>query len=162
MRHTRVLAVTTAVVTCMFGFSHLVNAGNVYKHVDERGITMYTDKPFPGAVLVSTGSQHPPDVAMRNQAAQQAAMNSQLAASNQRIADSQANTRLAATVNKDLDATRAERCKKAKEAYTISINARRLYRDTPDGKREFLNDAEIAKQRLDAAKAVEVTCGPQG
>jgi hypothetical protein len=123
---------------------------------------MYTDKPFPGAVLVSTGSQRPPDVAARNQAANQAATASQLAASNQRIADSQTNQRLAATVAKDLEASRSERCKKAREAYDISINSRRLYRDLPDGTREYLSDEELTKQRLDAAKAVDAICGPQG
>ena len=162
MRHTRSLAVMTAAITCVLGFTHLASAGDVYKYVDERGVTMYTDKPFPGAVKVSSGYQRPPDVAARNQAAAQAATASQLAASNQRIADSQTNQRLASTVAKDLEATRSERCKKAREAYDISISARRLHRDLPDGTRVYLSDDELAKQRLDAAKTVDAICGPQG
>ena len=45
---------------------------------------------------------------------------------------------------------------------TKSINSQRLYRQSEDGKREYLSDAELAKQRIDAAKAVEAICGPQG
>jgi hypothetical protein len=162
MRHTKALAAIAAVFTCALGLSNLAAAGDVYKYVDERGVTMYTDKPFPGAVRVSTGSQRPPEAAARNQAANQAATNSQLAASNQRIAETQTNARLAATVAKDLEASRAERCKKARDAYAASISMRRMYRETPDGKREFLNDAEITKQRLDLAQDVDAICGPQG
>jgi hypothetical protein len=162
MRQIKTLAVVTAVITCALGFNDLANAGDVYKYVDERGVTMYTDKPFPGAVRVSTGSPRPPEAAARDQAANRAATSSQLAASNQRIASAQAASRLEATVAKDVEASRAENCKKAREAYTISINSRRLYRELPGGKREFLTDAEITKQRLDAAQSRDAMCGPQG
>ena len=76
--------------------------------------------------------------------------------------DAQNDTRAAANVAKDLEASRAERCKKARAIYTTSINSQRLYRQTPDGKREYLTDAELAQQRLDAAKSVDAICGPQG
>ena len=157
MRHSIILAVIAGVFTCA-----LAQAGDVYKYVDEHGTTLYTDKPIPGAVLVSTGSQRPPEVAARNYAASQSAASSQLAASNQRISDAQNDSRVAANVAKDLEASRAERCKKAREIYTTSINSQRLYRQTPDGKREYLTDAELAQQRLDAAKSVDAICGPQG
>jgi hypothetical protein len=157
MRHSIILAVIAGVFTCA-----LAHAGDVYKYVDEHGTTLYTDKPIPGAVLVSTGSQRPPEAAARSYAATQSATSSQLAASNQRIADSQNDSRVAANVAKDLEASRAERCKKARAIYTTSINSQRLYRQTPDGKREYLTDAELAQQRLDAAKSVDAICGPQG
>ena len=89
MRHIKILAVIAGVLTCASSIRRSAQAGDVYKYVDERGTTLYTDKPIPGAVLVSTGAQRPPEVAQRNYAAQQAATNSQLNASNQRIADSQ-------------------------------------------------------------------------
>jgi len=137
-------------------------AGDIYKYTDETGKTLYTDKPIPGAVLVSTGAQRPPDAAQRAFAAQQSATNSQLAASNQRIAQGQEDSRFASQVAKDLEATRAERCKTARAAYQQSINNRRLYTQTPDGKRTYLTDEELVKTRVDAAKAVESICGPQG
>jgi hypothetical protein len=117
---------------------------------------------FALAVLVSTGTQRPAEVSARMSAASTSATNAQLTASNQRIADSQTDSRVAANVAKDLEASRAERCKKAREVYQTSINSQRLYRNTADGKREFLSEAELAQQRIDSAKAVESICGPQG
>lgn len=162
MRHTKALAVIAGVLTCALVHSGLALAGDVYKYVDERGTTLYTDKPIPGAVLVSTGTQRTPEFAARNNAANQAATTTQLTASNDRIATSQNDARLAANVAKDLKASHAERCKKARDAYQKSINSQRLYRTTQDGKREYLNDAELGQQRIDAAKAVDTICGPQG
>lgn len=156
MRHPTILALVAAVLTCA-----VAQAGDVYKYTDERGNTMYTDKPIPGAVRVSTGSQRPAEVAARAYANQQSTQNNQLAASNQRIADQQNDSRIAANVAKDLEATRAERCKKARADYQTAINSRHLYRET-NGKREFLNDTELASMRVEAAKQVEAICGPQG
>src|SRR5882672_1259825 len=124
MRHSKILVVIAGVLTC----AAAVQAGDVYKYVDGHGTTLYTDKPMPGAVLVSTGSQRPPEVAQRSYAATQAATNSQLNASNQRVAQSQDNSRLAANVAKDLEASRAERCKKARDSYQMSISSLRMYR----------------------------------
>ena len=160
MRQLKILAITAGVLT--FALSHFAQAGDVYKYVDDRGTTLYTDKPIPGAVLVSTGAQRPPEVAQRNYAAAQAATNSQLNSSNQRIAESQDNSRVAASVAKDLEASRAERCKKARDSYQMSISMVRMYRTGPNGERIYLNDAELAQQRMDSAKAVETICGPQG
>ena len=156
MRHSTILAVIAGVLTCA-----AAQAGDVYKYVDERGNTLYTDKPIPGAVLVSTGSQRPPEASQREFAANQANTNAQLTASNQRIAEGQDNQRVAANVAKDLAASRAERCKRAREDYTKTIQSMRMFREK-DGKREYLSDAELTQTRVDAAKAVETICGPQG
>jgi len=161
MLHTKALVIAGALVSAL-AIGGMARAGDVYKYVDERGVTLYTDKPIPGAVLVSTGSQRPPEVAQRQAAAAQAATNSQLNQSNQRIADSQNNQRVAATVAKDLEASRLERCKKAREAYDTSINSLRMYRNGPNGEREYLSDAELANARLESKKTVDAVCGPQG
>jgi hypothetical protein len=160
MRNTRILAVIAGVLTC--AAVHTAQAGDVYKYVDERGTTLYTDKPIPGAVLVSTGAQRPPEVAARATAASQTASTAQLAASNQRIAEAQNNSRIAANVSKDVEATRLERCKKAREQYQTATTSRRLYKETPDGQRVFLSDAETDQARIESAKQVEAICGPQG
>ena len=157
MRHPTFLVLVTAVLSCA-----TAQAGDVYKYTDASGQTMYTDKPIPGAVRVSTGTQRPPEAAARSYAAQQAAQNGQLTASNARIANAQNDARVAANVAKDLEATRADRCKKARADYTQTINSRRLYRDEPGGKRTYLTDAELAAIRVEAAKQVEAICGPQG
>ena len=157
MRHIKILAVIAGVLACA-----MAQAGDVYKYVDDQGKTMYTDKPIPGAVLVATGTQRPAEVAQRSYAAQQASTNSQLAASNQRIASDQTNAAAAAAVAKDLEASRAERCAKAREAYNQTINSQRLYKPGKDGEREYLNDQELAQARVDARKMMEAICGPQG
>ena len=157
MRHPTILVFVAAALTCA-----IAQAGDVYKYVDERGTTMYTDKPMPGAVRVSTGSQHPAEVAARSYAQQQSSQNSTLAASNQRIAEQQNDARVAGNVAKDLESTRADRCKKARADYQVTINSRRLYRDQPGGQRQYLSDAELAAMRVEAAKQVEAICGPQG
>jgi hypothetical protein len=157
MKQIKILAVITAALCCASA-----QAGDVYKYVDERGNTMYTDKPIPGAVLVSSGNPRPPEVAQRASAAAQSTTNAQLAASNQRIADTQNNTRIAATVAKDLEASRQERCKKARDDYQNTISRTRLYREKPDGQREYLTEAELAQARVDKLKNVESICGPQG
>jgi hypothetical protein len=162
MRQTKSLAVIGGVLICVLGSTGPAQAGDVYKYVDERGATMYTDKPIPGAVLVSTGAQRPPEVAARSYAANQAVNNGALAASNQRIAAAQDTTRVAATVAKDLEATQVERCKKARDAYQKAITSQRLYRNTADGKREYLSDAELAQTRIQSRKTVDSICGPQG
>lgn len=162
MKQMRILAVIAGVLGCAFVLADAAQAGDVYKYVDERGNTMYTDKPIPGAVLVSAGTHRPPEVAQRDAAAAQATSSAQLAASNQRIAEDQSNARAAANVAKDLEATRQQRCQKARDDYQRTIDSRRLYREKPDGTREYLNDAEIAQARVDAYKIVESVCGPQG
>lgn len=157
MRHSISLAVIAGVLAC--GVAH---AGDVYKYVDERGQTLYTDKPIPGAVRVASTTPRPPASAARSYASQQAATNQQLAASNQRLSQAQNDSRVAGNVAKDLAASRLERCKKARSDYNTSINSLRLYKLDKDGNRVYLTDAELAQRRLDAAKAVETICGPQG
>jgi uncharacterized protein DUF4124 len=157
MRHSKILLVVAGLL-----ISAAVQAGDVYKYVDERGNTLYTDKPIPGAVRVATASQRPPEVAQQAYATQQSANNRTLNDSNQRIANAQSDQRIAATVAKDLEATRAERCKKARDTYQRTINTRRMYTEGKDGQRTYLNDAELTQARVDSAKQVESICGPQG
>jgi hypothetical protein len=157
MRHWKILAVIAGVLACT-----AAQAGDVYKYTDERGNTMYTDRPMPGAVRLASSTPRPAEAAARSYAAQQATSNQQLAASNQRIAQGQADTRAAETVAKDLAATRAARCKQARDQYNNAINSRRLYTEDKDGKRTYLSDSQLAAERLEAAKQVEAICGPQG
>lgn len=156
MRQIKVLAVIAGLLGAC-----VAQAGDVYKYVDDRGNTMYTDKPMPGAVLVSSGNPRPPEVTQRAYASQQTATANQLNASNQRIAEGQTNQRAAEQVAKDLESTRMERCKKARTNYENYINSQRLYREK-DGQRVFLTEAELAQARVDAKKQVDAICGPQG
>jgi hypothetical protein len=157
MSHSKILIVIAGVV-----LSAAAQAGDVYKYVDDRGNTLYTDKPIPGAVRVATGAQRPAEATQQAYASQQAASNRSLADSNQRISNAQSDQRIAATVAKDLEATRSARCKQAREHYQTTIQSRRMYNEDKDGKRTYMSDAELSQQRVEAAKQVESICGPQG
>src|SRR4051812_49755014 len=161
MRHSKTLAVMAGVLACSL-LCGALQAGDVYKYTDERGNTLYTDRPMPGAVKVSSGTPRPAEAAARSYAAQQAASNQSLASSNQHISQQQNDQRVASTVAKDLEATRAERCKKARDDYKTSIDSTRLYTLDKNGTRVYLTGEQLAQQRLEAAKAVEAICGPQG
>jgi hypothetical protein len=162
MRHIKILAVTAGLLAGALVHTDQAQAGDVYKYVDDRGNTLYTDRPIPGAVRVSAGVQRPPEVQQRATAAQQTANANQVNNINQRTADTQSNQRVAAQVAKDLEATRAERCKKARDQYETSINSRRIYRENAKGEREYLDEKQLAQARVDALKEVEAICGPQG
>ncbi len=162
MRHSKITAVFAGVLTLALSHGDLAQAGDVYKYVDERGQTLYTDKPIPGAVKVASGNPRPADAAARSYASQQAAQNQQLTASNQRIGQSQSDAQVAATVAKDLAASRLQRCKQARADYETTINSQRLFNVDKDGKRVYLSDQELAQSRIDAKKSVDAICGPQG
>ncbi|HUQ12002.1 MAG TPA: DUF4124 domain-containing protein [Steroidobacteraceae bacterium] len=162
MRHIKILAVAAGLLAGTLIQVDLAQAGDVYKYVDERGNTMYTDKPMPGSVRVSSGAQLPPEVQQRASAAQQTANTNQVNNTNQRAADNQSNQRVASQVAKDLESTRADRCKKARDQYQASLNARRIYRENDKGEREFLDEKQMAQARVDTLKEVEAICGPQG
>ena len=83
MRHTKALAVIAGVLVSATLLGGTAHAGDIYKYVDDRGNTLYTDKPIPGAVLVTTGVQRPAEVSARTNAANQATTTAQLTASNQ-------------------------------------------------------------------------------
>lgn len=161
MSQIKILAAIAGVFCCAIALMDQAQAGDVYRYIDERGNAIFTDKPIPGAVLVSAGAQRPQEVNDRNYAQEQAADNTRMATANQRIAENQTNQRAAATVAKDLEASRAERCKKARDHYQLTINSQKLYREK-DGQREYLSDAELAQARVDALKAVEAICGNPG
>ncbi len=154
---TSTLFVIASVLACA-----AAQAGDVYKYVDSQGRTLYTDKPIPGAERVATGTQRPPEAAAQAYAKQQNDQTRQLNESNQRLATQQTDARAKEQVAKDLEATRAERCKKARADYTQTIESRRMYKEGANGQRTYLTDAELAASRVEAAKAKDAICGPQG
>jgi hypothetical protein len=161
MRRPTIIAVIASVLTCAV-LSNATQAGDVYKYVDEKGNTLYTDRPMPGAVRISTGSVRPPEVTARSYASQQAANNQQLASSNQKIAQQQTDQKLADQVNKDVATSQADLCKKARKNYDLSLASRRVYTEDKNGNRSYMSDADIEKQRIEAKKTVDAICGPNG
>jgi len=61
-------------------------------------------------------------------------------------------------VEADVAKAKTEQCKKATERYKTYVESRRLYRQTPDGKREYLTDAQLAQARVSAKQDMDEFC----
>ncbi|HEX9706920.1 MAG TPA: DUF4124 domain-containing protein [Steroidobacteraceae bacterium] len=61
----------------------------------------------------------------------------------------------------EADAAKAkvEMCKAAQDRYQRYIDSRRLFRETADGKRQYLTDQELTEARARAKQAVNDYCG---
>ena len=58
----------------------------------------------------------------------------------------------------DAAKAKVEQCKAAQDRYQKYIESQRLYRETPDGKREYLTDKELTEARGRAKQAVDDYC----
>lgn len=61
-------------------------------------------------------------------------------------------------VNAEVAAARNTKCKEAQERYQRYLESRRLFRELPDGKRQYLTDAELAEARVRAKQSVNDNC----
>ena len=144
----------TILVTIMLaGLATTAVAETVYKWVDAKSQVHYTDRPptqsdarllavlerehnfIPADEEPSDDSNSPPPP------------------------DEPATSGTVAGVQRDVDQARSEQCKQAQERYKTYVESRRLYRQTADGKREYLSDEELMKARIDARQAVDDYCG---
>ena len=141
-------------VTIMLaGLATSAAAQVVYKWVDATGQVYFTDRPptQPGTRLLSVLEHGYADSNER----QPATETTPPATTPDEPAVS-ANT--AASVQQDLERTRKEQCTQAQERYKTYVESRRLFRQLPDGKREYLSDEELMKARIEARKAVDDNC----
>ncbi|MBM4219423.1 MAG: DUF4124 domain-containing protein [Gammaproteobacteria bacterium] len=58
----------------------------------------------------------------------------------------------------DTAKAQAQQCQVARERYQRYVESRRLYRETPDGKREYLTDKELTEARARAKQTVDDYC----
>lgn len=135
-----------------------VQAGDVYMTRDAQGNPHYSDKPVEGAELVRTSTPRPP-IPPAAAAAREAAAQSKLQASNARIAEQQAATSTAKTVQQDVAQVREKQCAEAKTRYEKSIQARRLYKSLENGEREYLSDADADALRVSNKQIMDDACG---
>ena len=64
-----------------------------------------------------------------------------------------------AAVNADVARSKNKQCKDAQDRYQRYIESRRLFRETSDGKREYLTDKELSEARVRAKQSVDESCG---
>lgn len=64
-----------------------------------------------------------------------------------------------AAAQADAEKAKVLQCKAAQDRYQRYIDSRRLFRETPDGKRVYLTDKELTEARARAKQAVDDYCG---
>ena len=62
------------------------------------------------------------------------------------------------SAEQDAAKAKVEQCKAAQDRYQRYLDARRLFRETPDGKREYLTDKELTEARARAKQTVTDYC----
>ena len=120
---------------------------DVYRWVDDKGEPHYSDQWVPGSTVIKTNRPRVGD-------AGPSAQKSLTAQGNRadQMADDQANSR---AVQADMAKSREAQCKTARDRYQKAILSRRVYKDSKDGDKEFLSDAEADAYRED----VQSFCG---
>ena len=151
----------------MAGIGAIAGAETVYKWVDGSGQIHYTDLPprQGDAKILGVYQQESGDVDEEG-AGDDYTEEGDEAGSPPR-ADSQAPTTpeppvsQAAMAEAEADAAKAkvEQCKAAQDRYQRYVDSRRLFRETPDGKRVYLTDKELTEARARAKQAVTDYCG---
>ena len=151
----------SAIVTVLIAtFATVAAAETVYKWVDGSGQTHYTDRPpeDPRARVIGVFErdvlQDEPDVA---DTADEPANDEPTfdRGPEDESAPSPATVR---SVQADVERARGEQCKQAQERYKTYVESRRLFRQLPNGQREYLSDAELSQARIEAKQAVDELC----
>lgn len=159
----RIRTLVTAVLIA--GLSAAAAAENVYKWVDSSGQIHYTDLPprQSGARVLGVyqqqagvvaeddedyddaGSDEPPDDGAPPEGAP-------------RTPEPPVSQEAMAAAEADAAKARVEQCKAAQDRYQRYVESRRLFRETPDGKRVYLTDQELTEARARARQAVSDYC----
>ena len=139
----RILAIAAA----LLGLASVAQA-DVYRWTDANGIVQYSDKWVPGSVVVKTDKNHG-SIPTPGAPAPGASRGNE-------IVGEQQDKR---TVEGDVAKSKAEQCKRAREDYDKAIQSRRLYKDAPNGAREYISDAEADAYRLQLLNTRKQVCG---
>jgi hypothetical protein len=126
---------------------------DVYRWVDERGQSHYSDQWMPGSEVIKTSKPTRADSAARG------ADQRSLTASNNRIAAQLGDQDNSRAVQQDVASRHAALCKQSKESYQRAITSRRVYKEQADGERSYLSDADADAYREQLRKQVQDYCG---
>ncbi|HEX6992538.1 MAG TPA: DUF4124 domain-containing protein [Gammaproteobacteria bacterium] len=129
-----------------------LSASEVYRSVAPDGTVIYSDRPSgPDAEPVFVAVHRPSSAASIGSAAAQPAA----ASSEEPAANDEAEAR---RIERELAEQRQRNCELARARAESYNAAHRLYRQLPNGEREYLDDAEIDEARAQAAADVEAWC----
>ena len=149
------------------GVAAIATADTVYKWVDSSGQVHYTDLPprQGDAKILGVYQQESGDVE------EESSDNGNYSAEGDDNGDDASQPQTAArtpepppsdeamkSAEQDALKAKVEQCKAAQDRYQKYLDSRRLYRQTPDGKREYLTDKELTEARARAKQAVDDYC----
>jgi hypothetical protein len=136
-----------AITVTLIGLASAAHA-DVYRWTDAKGTVQYSDKWVPGSILIKTDKNHVPPPSTP---AASAPANTPT--------DPAAQQRDQRAVQQDVSKSRAEQCKQSQEAYDKAVRSRRMYKDSPDGTREYVSDAEADAYRVKLFNDRNQACG---
>jgi hypothetical protein len=150
----RTLAITTLILA--FGAGAALADGDIWRWKDAQGVYHYSDQWVPGSELIKGNRSRAPG---EDDSARSAVNRtpSEPASDADRILDQQ---RAARTVAADVAKVKEKQCKEAQERYEKAIQARRMYKTTKDGQREYVSEDEANAMRVQAKNNVDLACGP--
>jgi len=132
-------------------------AADVYKYKDDKGNTLYTDKPvtLPAERLnVQSKKSDSSNAASSSSNDELKRMQDADAARKQDATQKADDKQAAQATSKD----KAERCTKARDKYETYLTSRKLYEQQPNGERRFLTSEELDAARATAKTNMDVWC----
>ncbi len=152
----------------MAGIGAVAAADTVYKWVDGSGQMHYTDLPprqgdakILGVYQQDAGivDSDDSDSGDYTEEGSDANTGSATQSGTPRTAEPPVSHQAMAAAEADAAKAKVEQCKAAQDRYQRYIDSRRLFRETADGKREYLTDKELTDARARAKQAVDDYCG---
>ncbi len=152
------------VVLLMAGLTVVAAADTVYKWSDSRGQIHYTDLPPAQADAKIIGVYHQESSVLDEETEDGAGDEgdngdeSTTQNSGDDSAEPSIDRNAMAAVLADVSNSKVKQCKEAKERYQRYVESQRLFRETPDGKREYLTDQQLTEARVRAKQSVDEYC----
>ncbi len=150
IRKTCILFTTASLV-----FSAAAVAGEIYKWTDENGNVHYEDRPTGEDVeRVAVVSSNTDNSAVRAsidaRRARQAAREDANAKRDEEAARAEEVAKIAAE--------REQKCQESRQRMESYLQARRLYRESDNGEREYLDDTQVMEARSKAQEDIQAYC----
>jgi Domain of unknown function (DUF4124) len=151
----------------MAGVAAIATADTVYKWVDSAGQIHYTDLPprQGDAKILGVYQQESGDVqddsADNGNYSEEGGENGNDASQPQtaaRTPEPPPSDEAMKSAEQDAAKAKVEQCKAAQDRYQRYLDSRRLFREKPDGQREYLTDKELTEARARAKQAVDDYC----
>ena len=131
-------------------------AGEIYKYVDDEGNVHYLDRPTGESgeqrldITYSGTSSEAVSARVQKRRDYMAALDeARSEAQSQREAEAQARAEMEA---------RAAKCQEHRARLESYLQSRRMYRETADGEREYLDEEQMMEARRKVEEAIQETC----